>query len=78
MLILYPLSRGPVAWMEWHTDLPEWIWDGMEVVYFPLYSVIDNGPEALADLHNRYIAWWTPSVTDVETHNLIFEGNDGG
>lgn len=59
-LILYPLSVGPIAWLELHTNFPEWIWDAVEIAYYPLTLAIGYGPESLRSLHHRYIGWWTP------------------
>lgn len=60
VVILYPLSHGLIAWLEWNTNLPSPFWIAVGIVYRPLLFVVDNGPEPLRKIHKRYIAWWTP------------------
>lgn len=58
MLILstYPLSVGPVAWLEAHNCVPQWLYD--VPLYQPIQWLRDNGPDPIVEAINWYIWMW--------------------
>ena len=57
-LLAYPLSIGPSAWVVNSTWCPQWVRDGLEVVYIPLEWLAGNGPDWIDDALEKYVEWW--------------------
>ncbi len=57
-LLAYPLSIGPAAWVVNSPWCPQWVGEGLEVVYFPLEWLADNGPDWIGDALETYADWW--------------------
>jgi len=59
MLIAYPLSVGPAAWLVSREMLPEPLVDALEVVYSPLRLLAGNS-ESFESAYYWYIILWMP------------------
>lgn len=57
-ILAYPLSIGPVLWVEMNLDVPDWLTSGFEMLYMPLEFVIGNGPDWLSELFEWYLELW--------------------
>jgi hypothetical protein len=61
VLVGYPLSLGPVAWLHAKLDRPR----GMKAVVAPIYAPIfwaqDNGPDWLRKSIDLYEKMWHPA-----------------
>lgn len=58
VLVLYPLSIGPVAWLSLKCDVPQWLDVATDHFYAPANWLMDSGPQALSDWYFRYWVWW--------------------
>jgi hypothetical protein len=59
VLVAYPLSVGPAAWVINSAWCPLWLGDMLAIVYLPLEMLADNGPTWLHDVAYAYVDWWT-------------------
>jgi hypothetical protein len=57
LVILYPLSVGPAAWLIWHVKLPSWLGVVFGHVYSPLMWLDRRFPHAM-EIVNNYISLW--------------------
>lgn len=57
-LVAYPLSWGPVTWLTWHDQLPEWTDGPLDFFYTPLYE----SPKPIHDALAWYECLWKPSL----------------
>lgn len=60
LLVAYPLSIGPVMWLDRHGYVAEPAIDLLMYFYVPLQIVYEYGPEPLQDLLGGYTDLWTP------------------
>ena len=55
LLVAYPLSSGPVAWLEVHGNLSpntrQFLWE----FYAPVGFACNNGPPQV----RQFLTWWT-------------------
>jgi hypothetical protein len=56
IVMLYPMSVGPVLWMDLHGVTPAWSHD--IPLYQPVQWLRENGPEPIRDAINRYLDIW--------------------
>ena len=56
VLLAYPISVGPVLWMDLHGLTPAWAQD--VPVYYPVQWMRENGPRPIREAINRYLAFW--------------------
>lgn len=54
----YPLSLGPLAWLLFHDQLPDWADGPLDYVYAPLYQ----SPKPIHDALAWYERLWKPSL----------------
>ena len=57
-LLAYPLSLGPVLWLEINVDVPEWLTEGFALLYAPLNFAHENGPDWLVEAFDWYLELW--------------------
>jgi hypothetical protein len=57
-LIAYPLSLGPVAFLDNRDFLPNWLVPMMDVIYAPLFFLLGTSEE-IAKIWLRYRDLWT-------------------
>jgi hypothetical protein len=55
-VMLYPISVGPVLWLDLHGVTPVWCRD--IPLYQPVQWLRENGPEPIRDAINQYLAFW--------------------
>ncbi len=60
-LVAYPLSIGPVAWLDMKLDSPKWLETIGTVVYAPLFYSVDHGPTRVTEFYESYLTWWMES-----------------
>jgi hypothetical protein len=58
VLVLYPLSMGPVAWVYSALDWPDWMWTGIRVTYQPIIRAEQRGPDWIGETMVSYRSWW--------------------
>ena len=59
ILVLYPLSVGPLAWREWNGyALDSGLYDAAVVAYRPLDLVCENS-DAARSVRDDWVRWWT-------------------
>jgi hypothetical protein len=58
VLVGYPLSFGPVAWLSHHKRPPGWIGHLTEYFYTPLFWIVQHAPMPILDLFKWYIDLW--------------------
>jgi len=58
LLVLYPLSVGPAAWVVNNASCPEWLGYTLMTFYTPLEYMADNGPTWFHDAVYAYVLWW--------------------
>ena len=51
---LYGGSFGPAYWVESRVVTPEWVFEGLECVYYPLNWMTIGGPRGIRDA----LCWW--------------------
>jgi hypothetical protein len=54
LLLLYPLSVGPVAWLTAHGYLPGFV----VYVYMPLQGLYMALPAPIREAFDAYVQWW--------------------
>ena len=65
VLALYPLSYGPVMWLQYHVlGAPGWSGDIMHVAYAPSQFVIRRLPAPLRNAYGSYLSWWATGCED--------------
>ena len=57
-LVAYPLSLGPVTWLFWHDQLPDWADGPLDYLHKPLYE----SPKPIHDALAWYARLWKPSL----------------
>ncbi len=62
VLIAYPLSIGPLCWLESHDCIPEWCETPIEVVYYPVGLMTERGPEPVRRAFYRYCHFWNEKI----------------
>lgn len=55
VLVLYPLSMGPVLWMYQHRWISE---RGLAIAYQPAKSVYGQLPDRVRSLYRKYVQLW--------------------
>jgi hypothetical protein len=55
-LLAYPMSVGPVLWMDFHGLTPAWTQD--VPIYWPVQWMREHGPRPIREAINRYLAFW--------------------
>ena len=60
-LVGYPLSLGPVNWLESRGYLSDWVACRVPTFYLPVGLILRHGPESLSDGFNWYVELWRPS-----------------
>lgn len=58
ILIVYPLSYGPVGWMLITGRMPALLVVPLDWFYAPLGWALRSGPQPVLDLFNRYMSYW--------------------
>lgn len=64
VLVIYPLSLGPLTWLDYHGFMPEWSDGPLRTLYAPLVwlgkiGVEGPGMNALGRAINWYVdLWW--------------------
>ena len=56
LLVLYPLSVGPLVWLHDRQRLPSWASEVLQPVYFPLGVLIFTGWDF--GVLKRYVGFW--------------------
>jgi hypothetical protein len=59
LLIVYPLSLGPVEWIESKSE-NDWLETGIDYFYFPVFLALERFPESVRDVYRQYRNWWVP------------------
>ena len=57
----YPLSVGPVAWLDYHDGIPPSLLPAAEALYYPLIALDEVFPAFLSVLE-IYIHFWLPDA----------------
>ena len=61
-LVGYPLSFGPMLWLCFKLDQPDWLGHLIQFAPDPILWIGENGPEPMAswiyDHYTQYISWW--------------------
>lgn len=61
LLVVYPLSVGPLAYVVTSVgeqNVPPWCLNGLSVIYYPVLWAINEGPEWLSRPGSAYMEWW--------------------
>ncbi len=58
VLVLYPLSAGPAAWLVTVAGEPVWLEDVFELSYLPVNLAVSMMPAPINDACNGYLSWW--------------------
>jgi hypothetical protein len=58
LLVVYPLSIGPVGWLIIRAGSPPWTQAAFEWIYGPLIWLQDHGPAPASRLLTWYFGWW--------------------
>jgi hypothetical protein len=58
VLIGYPLSYGPVVWLDNTFGVPKSIQPAVGYFYFPLGWLDDNGPQPFNEFMEWYVRLW--------------------
>jgi hypothetical protein len=58
VILGYPLSVGPAAWVAGNSWCPPWLEHSLEVAYFPLEWLAENSPAWLREAIYGYAEWW--------------------
>ncbi len=59
VLMLYPLSVGPAAWLVTVAGEHVWLADAFELFYLPLALAVSMLPAPINDACTDYVSWWT-------------------
>jgi len=57
LLVAYPLSAGPVTWIDDRYTLPIWTGPAIETVYSPLVW-LSRASKPFSDAYGWYVALW--------------------
>lgn len=60
-IVVYPLSLGPVAWLDTKLGSPKWLETFGTVVYAPMSYSVEHGPQRVTECYMSFINWWTKS-----------------
>jgi hypothetical protein len=60
VLIGYPLSAGPIAYLETRDLLPSQVTKVIELFYWPLNWIFDHSPESVREAMWSYSKLWIP------------------
>ncbi len=55
LLVAYPLSFGPIIWLNDHGELPGWAWLPIYRLYKPVDHVACNAPEPFRNFMFWYL-----------------------
>ena len=66
LLIVYPLSAGPVVCIAQKTDSPDWLLSGLDYFYYPAFYAVTCIPESAGNLYADYLSWWIGQPLTVE------------
>jgi hypothetical protein len=55
LLVLYPLSYGPVAWLCDRPNCPAWFLDVAAALYYPIFQVLPVTPGAVQSTWANYL-----------------------
>lgn len=58
ILVGYPLSVGPVAWLKYYGLLPTVADNILTMIYLPLGLVIELVPDSASELYLQYLGLW--------------------
>ncbi len=58
VVVLYPLSFGPVLWLNTHGWLTGWPHDLAVWFYFPINWIYHKGPQPVHDVFDLYARLW--------------------
>ena len=61
VVLAYVLSIGPVEFLYFKLGEPTWLQSTANFIYTPLALTLDNCPEVIDDMFQRYENWWTAS-----------------
>jgi hypothetical protein len=61
VLLGYPLSEGPVLWLQVSGILPNWLHAAANRFYFPLDWLIDRAPTPIQSAFLWYLGLFRPS-----------------
>lgn len=56
--VLYVLSCGPVYWLQWNTEIPDWLEPSVSFYLRPLVWMHADGPNWLHNLLEAYLVVW--------------------
>ncbi|HEY2252881.1 MAG TPA: hypothetical protein VGH74_17540 [Planctomycetaceae bacterium] len=56
VVLAYPMSMGPILWLDRHGLTPDWTRD--IPLYSPFQWMRDNWPGPIRDAINSYLAFW--------------------
>ncbi|MGE5326616.1 MAG: BON domain-containing protein [Deltaproteobacteria bacterium] len=68
--LLYVLSSGPGNWLYWKGYVPE---VAGNIVYAPLFWIVDRCPESVQKGFGRWLSYWHPSDWDETINEQIGE-----
>src|SRR5262245_14362028 len=58
VLLGYPLSMGPAAWLVWQDWTPEWSDRAYRGLYFPILHLARVGPKPVYNVLDWYVGLW--------------------
>ena len=58
VLVAYPLSCDPAAWIVTITGQPTWLVNVVSFIYVPLSMAEKIMPAWLKDIYLAYVFWW--------------------
>jgi hypothetical protein len=59
VVLIYPLSMGPVWWLFHQIPISAPIRDGIDAFYDPVWDACWSGPEWSQQGMRSYLDWWT-------------------
>jgi hypothetical protein len=59
VLVGYPLSYGPINWLNVRLEYPGWLDTPVDIVYAPLFWLMREGPDWIRIPFRTYCDWWT-------------------
>jgi hypothetical protein len=58
VIVVYPLSMGPLLWLGNHGYLPRTMEPAINVVFFPTYATLTFGPSSIKRGMSWYLGLW--------------------
>ena len=58
VMLLYPLSAGPIIWLHNHDVIPDSTLESLEVVYYPVGRLVELKVPVVAPLLQSYVDFW--------------------